>query len=194
MERWANENIGKMFINKTGRKAKFIGRADKPSVNLDLEEANGPVRRIGFGIDSLNAEGWELYKEDKDDLFTGEEALQIKKALKFVEHLKNHPEVKNSPTNAGIPMCKICDKTIDEIYADKDNWNLTNAIKKWIEKNGLCPESKGIKELFFILKKNNQKVNESKDEKMMQEGIDFRFVAGMKYILEELDNRAGKLN
>ena len=45
----------------------------------------------------------------------------IDKALLFVEHLEAHPEVQKAPKNAGIPMCKVCDKTIDEIYKVSGN-------------------------------------------------------------------------
>ena len=81
-------------------------------------------------LESLEATDWEIYKEeDKTEQDEAEENMEkIKKALKFVGHLENHAEVKNAPVNAGIPMCKICDKTIDEIYEGKeeDNWNLAD--------------------------------------------------------------------
>ncbi len=231
MEKWADENIGKMFINERGKKAKFISRGDGPSVTLEFADGS----RGGFGIGSLNDNNWKLY-EEKDDLFT-EEALKIKKALKFVEHLENHPEVKNAPINAGIPMCKICDKTIDEIYEgvikkednrvklkerserdkiryvidkymdneldlneailqlktinslEEDNWNLADAIKKWLELRG---RSIMDKELFFILKKNNQKVKEDLHKTIIKE-LDGEPM-GCADIYKILDNRAGKLN
>ncbi len=86
--------------------------------------------RIKGDMIDTQATDWEIYKEEDEEQDEAEEnMLKIKKALKFVEHLENHPEVKNAPINAGIPMCKICDKTIDEIYEGgelvrkKDNCN-----------------------------------------------------------------------
>lgn len=45
-------------------------------------------------------------------------STQISKALLFIEHLEQHKEVINAPINTGIPMCKICNKTIDEIFRE----------------------------------------------------------------------------
>ena len=61
MKKWANENVGKTFINKAGMKAKFISSSDGPRVTLEFADGN----RGGFGIDSLYDVGWKLYEEKK---------------------------------------------------------------------------------------------------------------------------------
>jgi len=42
----------------------------------------------------------------------------IEKAVRFFEHLENHKEVKESPKDAGIPVCKICGKNAEQIYGE----------------------------------------------------------------------------
>lgn len=42
----------------------------------------------------------------------------VSRSLTFVRHLENHDEVINAPVNTGIPMCKICNKTIGQIYKE----------------------------------------------------------------------------
>ena len=48
-----------------------------------------------------------------------QKAEENKEALAFFEHLQNHPEVKNAPLSAGIPICKICNKNSREILKEK---------------------------------------------------------------------------
>ena len=62
MEKWADENIGKMFINEHREMgAKFIGRSDGPSVTLEFADGD----RVGFGIGSLNDGNWKLYEKEE---------------------------------------------------------------------------------------------------------------------------------
>lgn len=41
---------------------------------------------------------------------------RVEEAVLFLEHLEEHDEVRNSKTNQGIPVCKICGKTSEEIW------------------------------------------------------------------------------
>ena len=43
---------------------------------------------------------------------------ELHKAVAFMKHLEEHPEVIDAPLNPGYPMCKICYKIIDEIGAN----------------------------------------------------------------------------
>lgn len=104
-------------------------------------------------------------------------------AVKFVEHLKKHKEVQEAPINAGIPMCKVCNKTIDEIYEEKDTWNL--------EQQRYLPyqELKRTESVFKMsdIRTFIQKVKEDIENKSHQELIN-EFV-----IKKILDKRAGDL-
>lgn len=51
------------------------------------------------------------------DRFLTIQQLREAKALYF--HLLNHPEVKTTPINPGLPMCKICYRTAREILDDE---------------------------------------------------------------------------
>lgn len=48
---------------------------------------------------------WKKYKSE-----------YIVKAIRFYEHMENHEEVQESPTHKGIPVCKLCGKSGEEIY------------------------------------------------------------------------------
>jgi len=57
----------------------------------------------------------------------------VKQALSLYWHLKNHPEVQDAPINKGIPMCKICDKTSEQIRDDE--WESLSTSEKPKELN-----------------------------------------------------------
>lgn len=42
----------------------------------------------------------------------------VERAIMFYKHLENHPEVQTAPKDAGIPVCKICDKNAIQIHKD----------------------------------------------------------------------------
>ncbi len=126
--------VGKVYRNKSSgyyihiKEVTKLYYGDEPDFNVvagDECEFKGDSKtnRIRQVIHANKF--WEIYKEEGIEEQDGSEENKekIKKALKFVEqfveHLENHPEVRNAPVNAGIPMCKICDKTIDEIYEVK---------------------------------------------------------------------------
>lgn len=45
---------------------------------------------------------------------------QEKEAIALYKHLIQHPEVQGAPINPGMPMCKLCDKTAEEILNEGD--------------------------------------------------------------------------
>jgi len=45
----------------------------------------------------------------------------VERAILFYEHLENHKEVQEAEIHKGIPICKICGKSAEEIYQDGRN-------------------------------------------------------------------------
>lgn len=49
---------------------------------------------------------------------TEREARIAEEAIAFFQHLKNHPEVKEASEHPGVPVCKICGKSSEEILKE----------------------------------------------------------------------------
>lgn len=52
----------------------------------------------------------------------------VKEALSLYLHLKNHTEVQEAPTYKGMPICKICNKSVYQIMAEE--WESLSTFKK----------------------------------------------------------------
>ena len=47
------------------------------------------------------------------------EELRVRKAVLLVEHIENHLKEQGITSHDGKVICKICGKTIDEIYKEE---------------------------------------------------------------------------
>lgn len=71
-----------------------------------------------------HSEWWANARIENEIRFRGVDILttQIKLLQKykaFCDHVASHEEVKNAPKNPGQVMCKVCDRTFDEIVREK---------------------------------------------------------------------------
>ena len=80
-----------------------------------------------------------------------------------------------------------------EIYEEKDEWKLSDEIKKWVDKQKYFTEDMQD-ELFEILKENNQKVKEDIKKSLVAEYQNM-VAKSPDYdkIIEIIDKRAGDL-
>lgn len=83
-------------------------------ISSDIYQQFGSGTGVLFGIPSSLREAVESVIE------LTLRAKTVKKSLLFVEHIESHEEVKNAYLNPCVPMCKICEKTIDEIYLQEN--------------------------------------------------------------------------
>lgn len=106
MDKWKDVHLGKIFRNKfTGQRARFISRADDPSVNLQHTSLASNIN-FGFTIGSKIDSEWELPEKVEQcikikggglrcfrkafhpgdcEMFTLEEAKAIKRQTKLIE-------------------------------------------------------------------------------------------------------------
>ena len=108
-----------------------------------------------------------------------------KQCVKFVEHIKAHKEVQEAPVNPGQVMCKVCNKTFNEIIEENDNWNAADALSKWGGFWGIQPIC--IKGVVDIFKRYNKEVKEDVRKEVCYD------LASREHTNNVLTNRAGDL-
>ena len=65
------------------------------------------------------------------------EELRVRKAVLFVDHVQKHLDTEGIISHGGKVICKICGKTIDEIFEDEQDWESEQQDKIDLQKDML---------------------------------------------------------
>ena len=63
------------------------------------------------------------------------EEMRIRKAVLLVDHIQKHLDEDGIVSHGGKVICKICGKTIDEIYEEELDWEAEQQDKVALQKD-----------------------------------------------------------
>ena len=92
-----------------------------PNCGVTIQQSNDTGKVINIISTRMN-------EEEKEE-------LRVRKAVLLVEHIENHLKEEGITSHEGKVICKICGKTIDEIYEEELDWEAEQQDKANLQKD-----------------------------------------------------------